>query len=47
MQNGENPIIFALANPDPEILPDEAQQFEMILLWQLDDQIFQTKLIMF
>ena len=39
----ENPLILALANPVPEITPDEAKQFVQMRLFVLVVQIFQTK----
>ena len=32
-----NPIVFAMANPDPEIKYQLAVKTETILLWQLDE----------
>ena len=39
----KNPIIFACANPDPEITPEEIKKLEMMQLLQLEDLIIQTK----
>ena len=39
----KNPIIFACANPDPEIKPELIQEVEMMQLLQQDDLIIQTK----
>ena len=39
----KNPIIFACANPDPEITPEEIKKLEMMLLLLLEDQIIQIK----
>ena len=41
----KNPIIFACANPDPEITPEEIEEVEMMQLLQQEDQIIPTKLI--
>ena len=42
----ENPIVFALANPNPEITYENAQKWAFVLLVQVV-QIIQTKLIMY
>ena len=42
----DDPIIFAMANPNPEINPNEAKQ-AVQRLWVQVDLIFQTKLIMY
>ena len=41
----KNPIIFACANPDPEIKPELIEEVEMMLLLQQEDLIIQIKLI--
>ena len=41
----KNPIIFACANPDPEIKPELIDEVEMMLLLQQEDLIIQIKLI--
>ena len=43
----KQPIIFAMANPEPEIMPDEVRRFSQMQLLRLGDQIYQIKLIMF
>ena len=42
----DDPIIFAMANPNPEINPNEAKQAGA-RLWVLVDLIFRTRLIMY
>ena len=42
----DDPIIFAMANPNPEINPNEAKQAGAKVVVQVD-LIFQTKLIMY
>ncbi len=42
----DNPIIFAMANPNPEIIPDDAKAGRYALLVQ-DVQTILTKLIMY
>jgi len=39
----KDPIIFACANPDPEILPELMNKQEVMQLLQLEDLIIQIK----
>ena len=39
----KNPIIFACANPDPEITPEEIKKLEMMQLLQREDLIILIK----
>jgi len=39
----KNPIIFACANPDPEIKPEDVKEVKTTLLWQQEDLIIQIK----
>ena len=39
----KNPIVFAMANPDPEIPGQKQQQYEMILSWPQAEAIFLTR----
>ena len=39
----KNPIIFACANPDPEITPEEVSEVRVMQLLQLEDLIIQIK----
>ena len=39
----KQPIIFAMANPEPEIMPDEVRRFFQMQLLLLGDQIYQIK----
>ena len=38
----EKPIIFALANPTPEILPSEVERLEMMRLLHRKVRLFQS-----
>jgi malate dehydrogenase (oxaloacetate-decarboxylating)(NADP+) len=38
-----NPIVFAMANPDPEIMYDDATSVRKDLLWQQAEAIFLTR----
>ena len=39
----KNPIIFACANPDPEIKPELINEVRSDAILQLEDQIIQIK----
>jgi len=43
----DNPIIFAMANPNPEISFEDAMATRDDMIFATGDQIIQTRLIMF
>ena len=47
LKSTKNPIVFAMANPDPEISYESAMKARKDIIMSLEDQTAQTKLIMF